>query len=969
MISGVRLTTSTPVKPDLWHRVWRFAPGVVLGAYAARILGELIGLPSWAAAVALTAILALAGGWLLSRWRLSQTWPAFILVAYLAYPEADLALGLFVGGVALVTGFELSSFAARAHSNRMVRLGVLLSLTVGFFWLYVRTLAPGVLPADSGELQVVAANLGVAHPPGFPLYVMLGHLWTRLPFGDSPAYRLNLFSAATSTLTLVIIYLTVVLLARRRPLLAGLTAAIALGTATTFWAQATTANIRSLTGLFTALTLYCLVCFGLAVTKREGENGSSRPDRWLVLAALALGLGITLHISLAFLALVSLAYVLLADRALWRTPRRWLWPMMAGLVGLLPLLYLPLRANSGARGASPQLATVSGFLEHALATGFRGDLFYFTDPATFWERLRVMGNILTFQFVPVLLLGMAAGLILLLLRDRLLALLLGGTAIIFTLVAATYRAPQTVEYMMPAYVALVLCLGYALGNLPESTGPSRRLIGAAGQLFAALLLVSAIGQGFHRFPSYDVLHNDTTARDFAGQLLAEAPPDSVILAHWHWVTPLWYLQEVDGLRPDVSVRFVFPEGEPYEATWARRVQAAYETGAPVIATFYDPAAFAGLPPPDPVGEAYLFRHVPNEDLPAGYEPLSLSLGDQLEIVGYRQEMASAAPGEPIVLTFAWRALAEPPDGLALFVHLVGPDGRIYGQDDVPAQARPDGLTLTQLRVMPRPGAPLGTLVWTVGAYTANPLAAVSGGMGAPIGDVIIKPQALPPFTQQPLDRRELSAAQRTMVGYDWDWTLPDRPRLYLHWKLPDGYWTEVRDRQFESPGELYDLPPYRGPWGVATSLWNVPSYSAVDQYVPLGAGMTWAGDPLEGEIYHPGETLTLDQHLHSDRPITRDYVISTRLIGLQPDGKQWAWWDLEDSIPGLGAVPTLKWIGGSRVLSPQQVTVAPEAPAGQALTGALMVYDAFTNRPLPILDERLTAEYGWVPLGEAKVGD
>ena len=67
------------------------------------------------------------------------------------------------------------------------------------------TLAPDVLAADSGELQVVAAQLGVAHPPGFPLYVLLAHLFTRLPIG-SPAYMVNLLSAVFGALTAVVVY-------------------------------------------------------------------------------------------------------------------------------------------------------------------------------------------------------------------------------------------------------------------------------------------------------------------------------------------------------------------------------------------------------------------------------------------------------------------------------------------------------------------------------------------------------------------------------------------------------------------------------------------------------------------------------------------------------------------------------------------------------------------------------------------
>ena len=248
-----------------------------------------------------------------------------------------------------------------------------------------------------------------------------------------------------------------------------------------------------------------------------------------------MGFGLIHHPSLVFLIAVGLLFAVVTDPALLRSPRRWVGPLLAGLVGLLPLLYLPLRAGAAVRGASPELATLSGFLEHALATGFRGDLFYYLAPADLAPRLLIMGNVMTFQFALPLLLGMGVGLAWLLGRDRPLALLL-------------------------------VC---ALAGLP---GRLRRWGGAAvplAVLFTSFVVIAALGQLGHISASGREHEGDSADR-YARRLLADAPPDAVILAHWHWATPLWYMQEVEGARLDVDVRFVFPEGEPYDATWARR---------------------------------------------------------------------------------------------------------------------------------------------------------------------------------------------------------------------------------------------------------------------------------------------------------------------------------------------------------------------------------------------------------------
>jgi len=61
--------------------------------------------------------------------------------------------------------------------------------------VYIRTLAPGlVTEVDSPMFQFIGRVLGVAHNPGYPLYVLITHPFSYLPVG-SLAYRLNLFSA------------------------------------------------------------------------------------------------------------------------------------------------------------------------------------------------------------------------------------------------------------------------------------------------------------------------------------------------------------------------------------------------------------------------------------------------------------------------------------------------------------------------------------------------------------------------------------------------------------------------------------------------------------------------------------------------------------------------------------------------------------------------------------------------------
>lgn len=944
-----------------WRELRNYAPGLVAGIFLSRVLGEWLGLPSAWAAMVLASCFGALGIWLSSRWSFEKTWPAIILLVYIIYPEPLPQIALYVTVLTVVAfllnwPFISSKFIKNERQpfrlHDPITLFFAAIIAIFFFLLYLSTLAPDVLAADSGELQVVATQLGVAHPPGFPLYIMIAHAFTRiLPF-VAPAYAVNVFSAVTSALTVSIVYLAGKFITRHH--LSGLIAAVALATATTFWSQATTANVRSLTSLFSAVIILALLAYREAI--RRGETSSA--GSWLVLVALFMGLGLTHHVSLIFLIAIGLLFVVLADPSILHEPRRWPKPIGAALLGFLPLLYLPLRATADVRGASPQLATWPGFIEHALATGFRGDLFYFTALSDFFQRLRVMGNVLSFQFELFLLLAMIIGLIMLLRRDRALALLLGGTFAVFTLVAATYRAPQTVEYMIPAYVAAALLAGHAAGRTSGLVSRPGHLSVAFWTLFTALIILSCFNQFFKNRTASGFDHEGTSARDFAGPLLADAPADGVILAHWHWATPLWYLQEVEGLRPDVMVQFVFPEGEPYDVTWERRTREAYAGGQSVITTWVPVAQLEGLPVPEPAGEALLYPQAARTAAPEGYADVDVSLGEIVLVSGYRAEGrdGSISPGEELVVTIAWHPVVEQ-EAYRLYLHLVGADNLVYGQDDRSVRAA-EGITLTQFRLTPRPGAPLGMSSLYIGLADAD-------GNRELLAPVYLATTPHTPFTRNRTARALMDESGTALVGYDWDHTMPDRSRLYLHWHSDDtGFFTQVLD---DGAADGVELPPYQGPWGVPVHTWRFVRGRDSGHYVPLGQGIVWTGETVNGLALAPGQSVVVDQEFHSGWAINRDLIVSVRLIGLESDGVHWDWWDLQDSVPAMGAIPTLKWVESSFVRSPHRVTVDESATTGQVLTGALTLYDSFTNRPLPILDERITAQNPWIPLCQGEV--
>ena len=948
---------------------------LALGLFAGRVLSE-----QWAihygtsllAAILLTLGLVFLAFFSLRQHGLQQTWPLLLLLGYVFYPYPTLKAAFVT--VLLVTAVLAQILALPNYilpANRALNLGLFATISL-FGLLYIFTLAPGLLPADNGEFQLVGATLGVAHPPGFPLYTLLSHFMTWLPIAATAAYKINLLSALSSTATLCLIYLTTFRLTKRH--LAAGTAVFSLGTATTFWAQATTANIRSLTAFFAALALYALIC--------HWQEKEQKGDRYLLLFAAALSLGYTHHLSLAFMGLVLVLSLALLDPGFFKTPSRWKRPFLAALIGLLPLIYLPLRAGADAPGATDSLNSISGFLNHFLALGFQGDFFYFVQPVVLWQRLKVMGNVLTFQFSPWLLAGALLGWLFLLRHNWRLGFLLGGSFALHTLVTATYRAPQTVEYMLPAYVPLAMCVGLACGYLTDFGTKQQFVLRWIPLTITAVLFTTAVAQGWQRWPSFQMLHQTEDTRDYAQTILDGAPPNSLVLANWHWATPLWYLQTVEQQRPDVTIAYVAPGEGSYSQTWVNEIATAWGNGRSVIATYIDEAAYSPLPPAEPLGEALLFRQTPTTTLPDNFIPLALTFNEQTQILGYRLVQPEVEIGQEAQLTLAWQSDEITP----FFVHLLDETSNIMAQEDIQAIPQSEGISFTQFHLTPRQGP---------GDFT---LRLGSGSQFAEIGQLLVLPASLPFATKNPV-YRPIDEGQSTtvLIGYDWDTTLTGQTRLYLHWENEAGTWSSTYDNL--SSTELAALlPTTQGPWGLPQSGWTIPKPAENAHYVPLGQGVVWTGNSLTGlpdELF-PGHEYPLPVQFINGRPLLRDYVVSTRLVGYEADNFTWAWCDLVDGIPAMGGIPTLKWIQGSQVQSPRTIIFPPrtqpalftnfcqsEKPApgatllfvdnsatpGQSIGGILRLYDAFTNRPLPILDERITAVYSWIPLGEITIGE
>jgi len=228
------------------------------------------------------------------------------------------------------------------------------------FGLYLSTLAPSVATIfdDSLDLQLACHQLAIIHPTGYPLYALLGKLFTFLPFGDV-AYRVNLLSAVAAAWAVSLIYLGLRTIVKRR--LAAALGALALAVSPAFWSQAVIAEVYALNAAFTALAI-------LSVLRWAESPGPNRS--WLLLLALAMGLGLAHHRMIVLVAPALVVFILLTDRSV-LGDRRLLAGMTAlTLTPLLLYLYIPLRGMVTTSLDGTYLNTWQGFISHVAGSGY-----------------------------------------------------------------------------------------------------------------------------------------------------------------------------------------------------------------------------------------------------------------------------------------------------------------------------------------------------------------------------------------------------------------------------------------------------------------------------------------------------------------------------------------------------------------------------------------------------------------------
>jgi hypothetical protein len=169
---------------------------------------------------------------------------------------------------------------------------------------YISTVEPTASLWDCSEFILSAYRLEVGHPPGAPLFMMIGHLFTMFSPAENAAFMINIFSALCSAFTILFLFWSITHLVRRfvsknvcelsisetiMVMSCGVTGALAYTFSDTFWFSAVEGEVYAASSLMTAVVFW-------AILKWEEQADSPYANRWIVLISYILGLSIGVHL-------------------------------------------------------------------------------------------------------------------------------------------------------------------------------------------------------------------------------------------------------------------------------------------------------------------------------------------------------------------------------------------------------------------------------------------------------------------------------------------------------------------------------------------------------------------------------------------------------------------------------------------------------------------------------------------------
>ena len=444
--------------------------------------------------------------------------------------------------------------------------------------VYIITLNPTVTFMDSGELAAACATFGIPHPTGYPLFLIIGYIFTKLPISYSPVYNLNLMSAVLSAAAVAVFYYVSYLLlsilksssevqkvkqkkekhakekySKEKHVkevnifnadtitIVSFFASLVFGFSKTFWENALSAEVYPLHSLLLVLLIY----FSLKIYFNLKEHNKKN---WMILFLL-LGTSFANHMTTIFIVpgIVFLYILQYKENPLFAKSlsKQFLFV----IPGLLLYLVLMVRASSGPYLNWSEPDTLSNLLHHI--TGGDYSQLMFSTSSVFSNNFKLFFGTVLNEYAVISGIIAVFGLIFLYKQSRIIfyyfvILILG--CLIYSL---NYNIRDLLSYFLLIYILLGLTFGIGFIN------SLNKLVKSKANFTLIAVVTGVVLSGFSLV--YNFKDNDESknyvVEDVTLNTLNELGPNSILMTYdWGYVYPAaLYYQQVSNLRGDVKV--------------------------------------------------------------------------------------------------------------------------------------------------------------------------------------------------------------------------------------------------------------------------------------------------------------------------------------------------------------------------------------------------------------------------------
>lgn len=442
------------------------------------------------------------------------------------------------------------------------------------FIIYLFTLAPSVVQIDSGELAAVQATLGIAHPTGYPLFTIIGYLFSLIPLPFTKIFQLNLLAsiycaAAVGVFTYTIKYCLdnisafkkkssikesskkekkkgkeqataekVVEIPQNFKLLTAVFGGLTLAFSRTFWFQSTSVEVYSLHLLLITL----IILFLLKAYVNSFEN--DKLIYWL-LFAFFLALGFTNHLTsililpgTAYLYFIKYKFNFLSIRKLA------LMILLFAVVLVAVYSYLPLRASQNPLLNWGNPIDWERIYRHI--TGRQYQVWLFTSFDSAGKQFSHFWSMLPFEFFIGLILS-AVGLFVAMFRARKLFLFVLISFVFSVLYSINYDINDIDSYFLLAFVMLSFFSAFGALKILELKSLQKN---------SALIILAVVIAIQLFFNLREVNQSNVyTYEDYTKAVLNTVPENSIIFSYqWdYFISASYYYQFVENHRRDVTV--------------------------------------------------------------------------------------------------------------------------------------------------------------------------------------------------------------------------------------------------------------------------------------------------------------------------------------------------------------------------------------------------------------------------------